>query len=168
MKNCAASWKTAQSFVELTLCWTIYLPLELSVLLFVPLGPARRRSAARVVSLIANGRSTPIGMAPFPSVETIEADGVAGNPHASRPEVHTRSAHVADVLDAVPDISVRHADRHLRHGRSYVNHRRLNGYLAAGRHCGDEGGQTNDTAIICFHNLNMADQLCGRYGAIPL
>jgi hypothetical protein len=78
-------------------------------------------------------------MAPFPPVEAIETDRVAGKPHASRPKVHARSAYIADVLDAVPDISVGHANRDLRHWRGYVNHRRLDGYLAAGRHRGNEG-----------------------------
>src|SRR5580693_7717545 len=104
---------------------------ELSVLFFVSLFPSDRRSAARVPSFIANGGSAPIRMASLPTVESFEADGVAVDPHPSWPEVHACSAYIADILDAVPDISVGHADRHLRHGRSYVNHRRLDRYLAA-------------------------------------
>jgi hypothetical protein len=81
----------------------------------------------------------PIRMASFPPMEALQADRVASKPYASRPQVHARSAYIADILDAVPDISVGHVNRHLRDGRSDVNHRRLDGYLAAGRHRGDKG-----------------------------
>jgi hypothetical protein len=56
-------------------------------------------------------------MAPFPTVKTAKPDVIAHQPSSARSQVHICAAHQADVFDAIPYISVGHADLH--HWRWY-------------------------------------------------
>jgi hypothetical protein len=62
-------------------------------------------------------------MASFPPVKALEPPRLANCPTSSGPKVHVLAAHKANIFDAIPDIRVRHADRHHRLGRANRHHR---------------------------------------------
>jgi len=101
-------------------------------------------------------------------MESVKTDRIAGQPHTSWPQVHARSAYVANVFVTVPDITIGHANRHIRYRRTDIDRGRRHGHCASGRHRGDKGGPTNNIEFIRFHVENLADHLGGRYGMITL
>ena len=137
---------------------------------------------ARVWSGIANGGSAPFWMAPFPPVKAVETDGVADQPNLTGAKVHILAAHHADVFDTIPDVRVRHADRHYRLGRGHIDPCGLERYRAAACQRGHQPEQTYDFAIFHFHissiilgteratcsGVKMTERRCGRYGVFPL
>jgi hypothetical protein len=91
-----------------------------------------RRSAARVGSAIANSMRAPIRMAPLPAVKASEDDRITDQPGSTRSQVIVIASHHSHVFDSIPDIGVRHPDRHLGHGWRYVHHGRCDGDRATG------------------------------------
>jgi hypothetical protein len=129
--------------------------------LFATLFPSRRGSATRIPSLVADGASMPIRMAPFPSVKTAQSEVVTDQPGSSRPQVIIRAAHQADVFVAIPDIRVGHAKLHDRPRHADFHHwwswdgdchsGGPNIYRATRGQSGGDGQQTLDSTMIRFH-----------------
>ena len=90
-------------------------------------------------TVVTNGMAAPIGMAVFPAVETIDAEGIADQPDIAGSEIEILVTHEADVFVTIPDVIVRNGhhrwcDNHRRwchhHGRRIGDHWRYERYPA--------------------------------------
>jgi hypothetical protein len=60
-------------------------------------------------------------MPTFPSVKTVEADGVADEPNSPTPQIHILAANHAYIFDTIPRIIIGRADRHHRFRRGHIH-----------------------------------------------
>lgn len=64
------------------------------------------------VEFIADGMVAPVGMNPFPVVETRRAVNIQSQPDVVGSQIVILAAHNADIFDPVPDISIRNTYFH--------------------------------------------------------
>jgi len=84
--------------------------------------------AIRPVTVIADGVCPPIGMASFPSMETIQPEGIAEQPDIAGAKIVILVAHEADVFVTVPGVTVRNHHRSHFHRWWGDNHHWLRGH----------------------------------------
>ena len=58
-------------------------------------------------TIIANGVVSPISMVSFPSMETLQPDGITGQPDIAGPQIEIRATNDPDEFDTIPDVTVR-------------------------------------------------------------
>ena len=79
--------------------------------------------------VIANGVGSPIGMASFPSMETIQAEGVTDQPDIACSQIEILVANETDVFDTIPGVTVRNHGGRLHHQRRrHIHCRRRHHY----------------------------------------
>jgi len=69
----------------------------------------------RPETIVANGMLPPIGMMPFPPVETFHSERFTDQPDIARSQIKRLVADETDIFDAIPGVIVRNHDWLCRH-----------------------------------------------------
>jgi hypothetical protein len=134
--------------------------------LYRPLTP-RLLMSARIspVLLIANGMGSPIGMASFPAMKTLEPDWIGNEPDMIRSQIVVLIANDADVFVSIPDVVVRNGCLHRHRRRRFDRHPNTHPHASVWPHDAaghDEQGQSsagyaqrvdNFISFNWFHNF---------------